>query len=88
MNRYRSSFSNPLPPPDKKIAINNLNVSQTMCDSCSFKPNGEGEEGNDHDGLDMEDHVDRVGQAHVGLLHYQLGQRPPYTGQEAEKKLC
>jgi hypothetical protein len=57
-----------------------------MCDSCSFKPNGEGEEGNDHDGLDMEDHVDRVGQAHVGLLHYQLGQRPPYTGQEAEKK--
>ena len=44
----------------------------------------EGQQGHNHDGLDVEDHVDRVGEAQVGLLHDELGQGPPYPRQEAE----
>ena len=44
----------------------------------------EGQQGHNHDGLDVEDHVYRVGEAQVGLLHDELGEGPPYPRQEAE----
>ena len=43
-----------------------------MGDGGPLEAQGEGEEGDDHDGLDVEDHVDGVGQAQIGLLHDQL----------------
>ena len=54
-----------------------------MGDGGPLEAQGEGEEGDDHDGLDVEDHVDGVGQAQIGLLHDQLWQGPSYTRQKA-----
>ena len=48
----------------------------------SLEGDGEGEEDDDHDWLDVVDHVDGVGQPQLGLLHDQLGHGPPDPAQE------
>ena len=42
----------------------------------TFEPDNEGKDGDEHDGLDVENHVDRIGEFKVRFLHDQLGEGP------------
>lgn len=62
-----------------------IHVLHEVDEPVSLEDDDEGEEGDDHDRLDVEDHVDGVGKPQIGLLHDQLGEGPPDTGQETRR---
>ena len=59
----------------KKFAtreVTNLNISQHIDQVGTLEPDDEGKNGDEHDGLDVEDHIYWVGELLVRSLHDQL----------------